>query len=151
MKCLSVSQPFADLIVSGAKKVDLRNWSTRYRGEILIHAPRQDQRGGLPETGRPECVRPVTGAIVGRATLVGVRKYGSAAEVRQDYPLHLAGPGFETRRYGFVLDNPVRFRAPVPWKGRLGLFEVRVPDTDPDRMVADIIDEDYRYQWVGRH
>ena len=149
MKCLSVSQPFADLIVSGAKKVDLRNWNTRYRGEILIHAPvriRDEDCRRLAVR-----VRPVTGAIVGRATLVDVRRYGSAAEVRRDYPLHLAGPGFEDRKYGFVLDNPIRFKAPVPWKGRLGLFEVRPPDTDPDRMVADIIDEDYRYQWIGRH
>ncbi|MEK6867048.1 MAG: ASCH domain-containing protein, partial [Thermoproteota archaeon] len=27
MKCLSVSQPFADLIISGKKTIELRNWN----------------------------------------------------------------------------------------------------------------------------
>ncbi|MFB5646865.1 MAG: ASCH domain-containing protein, partial [Candidatus Nitrosomaritimum yanchengensis] len=39
MKCLSVSQPFADLIISGNKTIELRNWNTAFRGEFLIHAP----------------------------------------------------------------------------------------------------------------
>ena len=39
MKCLSVSQPFADLIISGKKIIELRKWNTNFRGEFLIHAP----------------------------------------------------------------------------------------------------------------
>ena len=39
MKCLSISQPFADLVVSGKKTIELRNWNTNFRGEFLIHAP----------------------------------------------------------------------------------------------------------------
>ena len=39
MKCLSVSQPFAELIILGKKTIELRKWNTNYRGELLIHAP----------------------------------------------------------------------------------------------------------------
>lgn len=37
-RCLSVRQPWADLIVRGIKKVEFRSWSTPYRGTILVHA-----------------------------------------------------------------------------------------------------------------
>ncbi len=149
MKCLSVCQPFADLIISGAKRIDLRNWNTRYRGDILIHAPLKVLEEDCRRLGTS--ARLATGAIVGRATLADVRRYDTAEEVRRDYPLHLAGPGFESARYGFILENPVRLKAPVPWKGSIGLFEVRVSPMAADRMVSEIIDEDYRYQWIGRH
>ena len=36
--CLSVQQPFADLICGGVKKVENRTWNTNHRGTILIHA-----------------------------------------------------------------------------------------------------------------
>jgi len=39
MKCLSVSQPFANLIVHGKKTIELRRWNTNFRGEFLLHAP----------------------------------------------------------------------------------------------------------------
>lgn len=149
MKCLSVSQPFADLVMSGAKTVDLRGWNTKYRGDILIHAPlrvREADCRRLRIRGRP-----LTGVILGRVTLADVRMYGSAQEVRRDYPLHLAGADFESKKYGFVLENPVKLKAPVPYKGSLGLFEARVADTPKSRLIRDIMEEDYTYQWVGRH
>ena len=38
MKALSLKQPFAELIVSGKKTIELRNWNTKFRGKFLIHA-----------------------------------------------------------------------------------------------------------------
>jgi hypothetical protein len=38
LPCLSVQQPFADLICAGIKTVENRTWKTDYRGTILIHA-----------------------------------------------------------------------------------------------------------------
>ena len=38
MKCLSLKQPFADLLVSGKKTIELRKWNTKFRGKFLIHA-----------------------------------------------------------------------------------------------------------------
>lgn len=38
METLSVKQPWASLIVCGAKDVENRTWTTPYRGRLLIHA-----------------------------------------------------------------------------------------------------------------
>ena len=38
MKALSVRQPWAWLLVEPYKNVENRTWSTKYRGELLIHA-----------------------------------------------------------------------------------------------------------------
>jgi len=38
MRALSIRQPWAWLIIHGGKDIENRNWSTRYRGKILIHA-----------------------------------------------------------------------------------------------------------------
>jgi len=41
MKILSIRQPWAALIVSGAKDVENRTWPTRYRGPLLVHAAKR--------------------------------------------------------------------------------------------------------------
>ena len=75
MKCLSISQPFADLIISGKKSVELRSWNTKFRGEFLIHAPvkirKEDCMRLKIKTKLP------TGMIVGKATLYDVKRYYS--------------------------------------------------------------------------
>ncbi len=38
IKALSVRQPWAWLIVNGHKDIENRNWKTRFRGQVLIHA-----------------------------------------------------------------------------------------------------------------
>ena len=39
MKCLSICQPFAELIIQNKKTIELRTWNTKIRGEFLVHAP----------------------------------------------------------------------------------------------------------------
>jgi len=41
MKALTLWQPWASLIALGEKKVETRCWSTKYRGELAIHAAAQ--------------------------------------------------------------------------------------------------------------
>lgn len=38
MKCISLHQPWASLVVYGKKRVETRSWPTTYRGPLLIHA-----------------------------------------------------------------------------------------------------------------
>jgi hypothetical protein len=38
MKILSIRQPWAHLIVHGAKNIENRTWPSKYRGPFLIHA-----------------------------------------------------------------------------------------------------------------
>lgn len=151
MKCLSVSQPFADLIISGRKKIELRSWNTKFRGEFLIHAPLKIR---IHDAKRLKMKSEfVTGAIVGKAEIFDVKKYETAAEYKKDAHLHFAAKKFSDIRYGFMLKRAKMFRIPIPYKGKLGFFEAVLPESNikESDIVTDIIDEEYRYQWIGHH
>ncbi|MFB5610880.1 MAG: ASCH domain-containing protein [Nitrosopumilaceae archaeon] len=151
MKCLSVSQPFADLIVSGKKTIELRKWNTNFRGEFLIHSPLKIK---TKDCKRLKILKkPVTGAIIGKVEIVDVKKYNSKSEVKADFKKHLASSDFFNRKYGFMLKNPKLFRIPIPYKGKLGFFDVKFPKTNINKkeLTMDIIDEEQRYRLVGHH
>ncbi len=38
MKVLSLTEPYATLILESKKDVETRSWKTSYRGELYIHA-----------------------------------------------------------------------------------------------------------------
>lgn len=149
MKCLSVSQPFADLIILGKKTIELRKWNTNFRGEFLIHSPLKIRTD--------DCTRLkinkkfVTGAIIGKVELYDVKKYNSLKEIKSDKKFHLSSNEFQNKIYGFKLKNPKSFKISIPLKGQLGLFDVKTPKIKNKNIVTDIIDEEYRYQWIGHH
>ena len=41
MKAITLWQPWASLLACGAKKYETRSWTTKYRGEIAIHAAKK--------------------------------------------------------------------------------------------------------------
>ena len=151
LKCLSVSQPFADLIISGKKSIELRNWNTKFRGEFLIHAPikiRQEDCKRLKITKELPA-----GVIVGKSTLYDVKKYNSQTEIIQDKKFHFADAKFSNKTFGFMLKDSKPFRIPIPWKGQLGFFDIEIPKSKLEKkdIISDIIDEEFRYQWIGHH
>ena len=151
MKALSVSQPFADLIILGKKTIELRKWNTNFRGEFLIHAPLKIRTKDCKRLKINKKL--VTGVIVGKAELYDVKKYNSIKEIRTDKKFHFAGKDFHNKKFGFILKNAKPFRIPIPWKGQLGFFEVKLPKNviKNSEIVNDIIDEEFRYQWIGHH
>lgn len=155
MKCLSVSQPFADLIVSGKKTIEMRTWNTRFRGEFLVHAPLRVRTDDCHRL-RMDCSKLVRGAVIGKAEIRDVKTYTTIAQVRADKKRHHAASdmtGLDKKRYGFVLCNPVKFHAPIECKGRLGFFEVREPASNPTKnsIISDLLEEEHRYGLVGHH
>jgi hypothetical protein len=151
LKCLSISQPFADLIISGKKSIELRNWNTNFRGEFLVHAPlkiRMDDAKRLKINKKF-----ITGSIIGKVQLYDVKKYNSIKEINLDQKFHFSIKKFQTKTFGFLLKNAKPLRIPIPWKGQLGIFDVNFPKTKikNKEIVSDIIDEEYRYQWIGHH
>lgn len=151
MKSLSVSQPFAELIITGKKTIELRRWNTNFRGEFLIHAPLKVRTEDCKRLKINQKL--VTGAIVGKAELYDVKRYNSIKEVEADQEFHLASKNFHGKTFGFLLKKPKMFRISIPWKGEFGFFEVTLPKTTikNKEIVSDIIDEEYRYQWIGHH
>jgi len=151
LKCLSISQPFADLVISGKKSIELRSWNTNFRGEFLVHAPLKIR---IEDAERLKINKKfVTGSIIGKAQLYDVKKYNSVKEITLDQKLHFSTKKFQTKTFGFLLKNAKPLRIPIPWKGQLGIFDVNFPKNKikNKEIVSDIIDEEYRYQWIGHH
>lgn len=132
---LSIMQPWAGLIVYGAKKVENRSWPTHFRGPVLIHAGKKRDGSAQdcvdafihPVTYEPgmECIWPEgmtypTGGIVGMAEIVDcVTDCGSSWFVGE---------------YGFIIQNarPLPF---MPCKGALGFFKPDLTSPEPmDRL-----------------
>ncbi|MCV0410990.1 ASCH domain-containing protein [Nitrosopumilus sp.] len=151
MKCLSVSQPFADLIISGKKTIELRKWNTNFRGEFLIHAPLKIKTEDCKRLKMNK--KFVTGAIIGKAEIYDVKKYNSIKEIKMDQKFHLASKNFHDKTFGFRLKNAKPLRIPITCKGQLGFFDIDIPKTKikNTEIVSEIIDEEYRYQWIGHH
>lgn len=144
-----MSQPFADLIILGKKTIELRNWNTDFRGEILIHSPLKIR---IDDCSRLKINKKfVTGAIIGKVELYDVKKYNSSKEMESDKKFHLSSKKFQNKTYGFMLKNSKLFIIPIPWKGQLRFFDVKVPKAKNKDIVTDIIDEEYCYQWIGHH
>jgi len=51
MKALSIKQPWASLIASGQKTIELRTWHVDYRGDLIICASSTPRRGTPYELG----------------------------------------------------------------------------------------------------
>ena len=95
----------------------------------------------------------VTGAIIGKVEIHNTKRYGSQKELRADRGCHHASVPYHDRIYGFELQNAKKFRVPIPHKGQLGIYDVSLPRirVSNREIIADIMDEEYRYQWVNHH
>ena len=150
MKCISVCQPFADLIIDGKKIIELRTWNTNYRGKLLIHAPQKIRTQDCKRLKIKK--RMQTGFIIGYVELYTTKKYQTKIKLKEDYKKHLANMTSNKNKYGFLFQNPHRLRIPIPYKGALGIFDVSVDEKNTlADMKREIIEEEYRYQWINHH
>lgn len=121
-KALSIMQPWAWLIVNEYKPIENRDWPTRYRGPVAIHAGKKID--AFPARDLEEDVHPVTGGFFScrhpahyqTGGIVGVAEIVDCVESSKSE--------WFVGRYGFVLRNarPVDF---IPAKGALGFFDWR--------------------------
>lgn len=107
MKQISIRQPWASLIASGRKSIELRTWSTRYRGPLLVVSSARPWDGDHGFELGP------LGVTVCAVELVEVRP---ATEADAEAACIRPGPG----HMAWVLRNPRPLDA-VPVKGALGL------------------------------
>jgi predicted transcriptional regulator len=151
-KCLSVSQPFADLIVKGKKTIELRSWNTSYRGEFLVHAPIKIRISDCKRLGIDPTSLPI-GAIVGKASIYDVKTYQTKKEWQADQKHHFADCDFSGSKYGFMLKGAKSFTIPIPYKGRLGFFDVdlksgKIKEND---ITYELFDEEFRTRLINHH
>jgi hypothetical protein len=136
---LSVKQPWAGLLVLGHKTIEVRRWSHRRRGRVLIHAAGlRDEREeawrrfeGLLAPEKGEWLLQ-DGGIIGVGEVVECREYCTLEQFIQDQAHHLNPPSwFEPPMYGFVFRNPVPLRF-QPLAGQVRFFKV------PDGLVVPL-------------
>ena len=149
MKCLSICQPFAELIIQNKKTIELRKWNTSFRGEFLVHAPIKIRKEECKKIKIKENL--TTGSIIGKVELYDVKKYESLKEIQKDENKHFSTKNFQEKTFGFILKNSKPLRIPIPWKGQLGFFDVELPKIKNNKIVNDMIEEEFTYQWVGHH
>jgi hypothetical protein len=146
MKALSIKQPWAWLICAGYKDIENRDWfigrkpalggSFQGRGlelpaRIYVHTgknPDADMEGTLDfikaidgslyrhifSTIMNDSPGLDLGAIIGEVTITGC--------VTQSDSPWFAG------KYGFTLSRPILYNVPIPYKGKLGFFEVHLDE-----------------------
>ena len=150
MKCLSICQPFAELIVQGKKTIELRKWNTKFRGEFLVHAAKNI----LEEDCKRMKISPktvTTGAIIGKVNLVDVKKHDSEKELKADKKKHHSISDNTKNKYGFILENPKKLRVPIEYLGKLNFFEFHPDEIKNNDVKLDLFEEEHRYMWINRH
>src|SRR5581483_5347624 len=113
MKALSLKQPMAWGVIHGGKDIENRKWKNKHaHGTIAIHASNQFGNEFVFPRGvkKPPEEEMVQGAIIGLVDIVDV--------VKRHRSKWFTGP------YGFVLANPRPLPNPIPFKGKLGFWEV---------------------------
>lgn len=108
MKALSIRQPWASLIASGRKTIELRSWRTNYRGRLLILAGASPWRGDHGFDLGP------LGVVVATVELADCRP----ALVSDTERACLTPPA---EHFAWVLRDAKSVKQ-VPAKGRLGLY-----------------------------
>lgn len=121
MRALTFRQPWAKLILDGRKSVEVRTWSPRQLGRIVVHAGKKIDAS---DAKRLHVDDMDTGGFLGTVELVDAFLY-DASSWQADYELHLtAGELGSGEVYGWKLSNPEWFSSKIPGNGRLGFFEV---------------------------
>lgn len=145
MLALSIRQPWASLILKAGKNIENRDWPTKYRGRILIHAAK-----GMTRAEHEDAIAFAVAAIKRDTRNFGapvrtLRDLGFAFEDLQRGGIvgsveivacvtDSTSPWF-VGRYGFMLRDP-RPLPFVPWRGQLGFFDVPAEALQPGAVAA---------------
>jgi hypothetical protein len=125
MKCLSLKQPYADLLAFGEKTIELRKWNTKFRGEFLIHASKIIDLQAC-ERLDIDINKLTIGAIIGSAFLYNFKEYSNQEEFNKDKQKHfsIVTKYCDGYKYGFLIRNAIMFKKSIPYPGKLRFFEV---------------------------
>ncbi len=149
MKVISLLQPWATLVVLGAKRIETRSWNTKHTGPLLVHASK-----GKSKLARdvwrlahyhhlidipPYDLLPF-GAIIGQVQVDGTQKtsiiegvatngiwYHQGSLIRWEQEKDFGD--YRLGRYGWLLSNPQQFADPIPAKGNLLLWDYDLQST----------------------
>jgi hypothetical protein len=148
IKALTLWEPWASLVAIGAKRFETRDWGTKYRGWLAIHAAkrwRQEQRDVVLRAPYAEVLQEAgfhvadripfdLGCVVAVVKLTGIYEADAVAQQLQpSMPTSQAGEhelafgDFRAGRRAWHLQDTVRLERPVAARGTQGLWWWDVP------------------------
>jgi hypothetical protein len=147
MKALSLTEPWATLVITGEKENETRSWKTAHRGIVAIHAAKSFPpwakaylendffKAKLARHGFNAQVDFRLGAIIGTVQVVEMIRTEDFAAAIAGTPEALFGD-YEPGRWAWKLAGPQRLTKPIPCKGALSLWEV---PKEIERLIAEQI------------
>jgi len=131
---LSIRQPWASLILKAGKGIENRNWPTKFRGRMLVHAAK-----GMTRSEHEDAIAFAVAAIQAdprnaettkRTTLRDLGfafddlpRGGIVGSVEVVDCVRASDSPWFVGEFGFVLRDPQPLPF-MPWKGQLGFFDV---------------------------
>ena len=125
MKVITIKQPFATLIAEGLKEYEFRTWKTNYRGELLIHAGKKEDKKAMKKFAKYNLDYP-SGCIIAKVNLSDCIKIDEEARKMLDaknpliYSNIINNPKWQG--YGFKMENVEKIK-PIPINGKLSLWD----------------------------
>ena len=105
-KAISLKQPWANLVAEGKKTIETRKWKTNYRGKIVICSSKKPQ---IAPAGYALC----------KAVLYHIEPMRKEHEKNACIKVY---PG----AYSWFLKDIMPFKKPIPVKGKLGIFTLKL-------------------------
>ena len=135
LKALCVQQPWAYALVDGVKSAEVRSWSTKHRGPLLICASARPKdmfwRNDTDDRLLP------AGCMIGVVELIDCRPL-----VASDAQAAMVGPEVQALRNHYAWHvRSTGFCVPSPIKGKLNLFDV------PDRSVQFLAAHEWLFDY----
>jgi hypothetical protein len=115
MRTLTVRQPWASLIASGAKTIEIRSRRTNYRGPVVILAGKGSDPQCDPDTVYPHGVTLCVVELLDCVPLTPEHQESSCV------PTDRFSAAVEAEHFAWVLSEPIPVK-PVAVRGQLGLL-----------------------------
>ncbi len=137
MKVLSLLQPWATLVMLGAKQFECRSWQTAYRGPLLIHASakKPSGRAKLFFEQSEYFKKYITdmdqlpyGSLIAEVKLTQIYKTAWLVQNLEmfsptNWQQEFAFDDYAPNRYAWKFEEPRKLDFFLPTKGTLGLWE----------------------------
>lgn len=124
MKCLTIKQPWASLIVNGYKSYEFRSWKTKYRGKILIHAGMSLEKEYANKVKKYD-LEYIKGAIIGEAEIVDCILVDACFDDSLRKENDIVYSSDHVGLYAWKLANIKKYEEPIYVKGKLSLWEYK--------------------------